>query len=302
MSNELKILYKNFVREKVNHKYIYHNNNCKILGENFVGKYYLLLMEDFNRTNNCKNPDFHLLVENYKTPQILKFKYIHKSDRYVRVEKKILQTNKKIFNLLINQGLFMNPETAYHTYNSDILIHRLTLCLYENITGLECHHGDKNKTHNGITNLTPIKKQKHKILDDEPTEIFEKQTNELHNLFVEKFFKVKRNTLSSRDKTVFQVLLELNDGLSVTQIAKKHSKFIGETSVQKIKNYYFYLDEFFKYLYKLFTTGISPFNEDFENQWFEPLKFDIIEYGNRQEQCELFNYILPYLKRMYEKT
>lgn len=302
MSSELKIIYKTFIREKVNQEHIFYNENCKILGENFVGKYYLLLMEDWNKTKNIQDPDFHLLIENCKNPRCLQLKYIHKRDKYVRSQKATLEADDEIFKLLVKQGLFMNPDTAGNSYNSDILIHRLTLCLYENIIGLECHHGDKIKTNNGITNLTPIEKNKHKILDDEPTEIFTSRTKELHNAFVNRVFKSKRNTLSSRDKTVFQVLLEINSGLSVPKIAKKHSKLIGETSIQKIKNYYFYLEEFFQYLYKLCTTGFSPFNEDFEIQWFEPLKFDIIEDGNCQEQRELFDYLHPYLKRMFEKT
>lgn len=302
MAEQLKTLYKIFVRDKVNKEYIYYNENCKILGENFVGKYYLLLMEDWNRTKDIEVPDFHLLIENCKASEVLKFKRIHKSNGYIRISKQILEDNEKIFKLLIKQGLFMKPETAYNWNNTELLVHRLNLCLYNNIIGFECHHGDKDKTHNGITNLTPIKHENHKLLDIEPLEIFEKHTKELHDKFVEKIFKEKRNTLSSRDKTVFHILLELSAGLSVTQIAKRHSKRIGETSIQKIKNHYFYCNEFLKYLYHLITTGDSPFVEDFEKQWFEPLKFDINEGGNRQLQYELFDYMQPYLKRMFEKT
>lgn len=301
MNQHLKILYKTFIREKINSLYIADNSNCKILGENFVDKYYMLIMEDWNLNKNHRKPDFHLIIENCINPEVLTFKYINRNDRYVRIEKQIVQ-NHEVFKYLVKQGLFLNPSTADNENNSQILVHRLVLCLYDNICGFECHHGDKVKNNNGISNLMPIEHFNHKKLDDAPTPKFEEQTKALQKEFITKIFKAKRNTLSSRDRIVFLVLTELNSGMSVAQIAKKYAKKIKETTIRKIKNYYFYCDEFLKYLYFRITTGFSPFNEVLRYQWDIPLNFGIKNNPDSQEQCELFGYMLPYLKRMFEKT
>ena len=123
MSKQLKKLYKDFIREKVNDKYIAHNINCQILGENFVENYYILLMQDWNHSLSKKSSDYYLLIENCREPKFLKFKQIDKLNAYVRIKKKILEQHKTLFSLLVKHGLFYNLETAKNSTNTQILVH-----------------------------------------------------------------------------------------------------------------------------------------------------------------------------------
>lgn len=302
MTQQLNILYRNFVRAKVNKEYICNNSKCKILGENFVGRFYFLLMEDWNRTNNEFDPDFHLIIENCKNPKVLKLKHIHRKDKYIRVEKKILEQDKNIFKTLVKQGLFKDSSTAYKSTNNQVLIHRLNLCLYKKLLGLECHHGDKNKSNNSILNLTPIEHEKHALLDGLPEKEFKKQSILLHNNFVTELFKPQKNTLASRDKNIFQVLILLSNGLSVPEISKKHACKMGETTIQKIKNRYFYVKDFLKYCYTLTNKEFQGLNENFGFQWFNPLKFEQQKSIKFYTDNELFDYMHNFLEMKYKKT
>lgn len=302
MSKQLKKLYKDFIREKVNHKYIYDNKNCLILGENFVENYYIILMQDWNNSLSKKLPDYYLLIENCKKPEFLKFKQVDKRNAYVRIEKKILEQHEKLFSLLIKQGLFYNPETAKNSTNTQILVHRLNLCLYINIIKLECHHNDKDKKNNVILNLTPIEKEKHKLLDDAPEKLYQELTDKYHKEFVRKIFHPKRNTLASRYNVVIDVLFDLKNGKSVLEIERIHFGRLKETTIRKIKNFYFYTEEFLHYLYCLATRSFSAFVEDFENQWFYALKFDIFNNSEIQARYEIFRYILDFVTMKSQKT
>ena len=295
--SHLKALYRTFIRAKVNQEHIIQNPQYCILGENFIRNQYFMVIADVNDSNDPKTFNYHLLIENPPQPDILALKVCDVNAKYIKTRRDyIISKRSDIFQTLVKQGFYFSQEKAYGQYNSTCLIHRLTACLYENITGLEIHHNNKEKTFNAITNLTPLPKEIHEPLDKKQGEEFVLETEQYHNAFRQRVFREKRNTLASRDNIIFDILQYLHDGKSVVEINKILKGKIGCTKIQEIKNYYFYLDDFFKYLYSRATSNFSAFNDDFGLQWLYPLRFDWYEEGDTFALDRFLNEIAPILR------
>ena len=302
MTKHLNRLYKNFIREKVNQEYIYRNENCKILGESFVKNYYCILIQDWNNVKSKTFSNYHLIIENCKNPKIYKFKPILRNDRYIRVEKSELYNNQKIFELFIKQGLFKNPDKAFNKINNQILIHRLCLCLYTNIIGLEVHHNNKDKSFNAISNLSPIKKEYHLKLDSLTGKDFVIETEKIHKEFTHKYFKEKRNTLSSRDNIVLNILQDIQKNLTITTITKKYSKYASQSTIKNIKRHYFYVEQFLDYLYKLIKQGNPAFVNLSTKQWDFILDFEKQNQPKNINTYDIPNFLKLHIREHYKKT
>lgn len=266
MNEYLKHLYHDFIRGKIAQEYMPFHYDGMVLGENILGGYYFVLATSFNGEyleyylllENCKKPDWIKLVKLKENPQL--YETFNRS-----ALKKFLP--KRAFQLLLNNGLYESYEAKISKYDNLTSIHRLNACLYTNISGLEIHHNNKNKSCNRITNLTPVEKDFHDKLDKLPEPEFTEVTGKLHNEFKKNLLKPKRNTLPNRDEIVFEVLILLWKGFSPVEIVKKLDRKIHKSKIYEIKQYYFYLSEFMDYLYNLIVKRIDDFYGIFDCQW-----------------------------------
>lgn len=298
----LEKLYRLFLRDKINEKYQFSYSEVMILGENILNGYYFITLIDsegelFKSYNK-------LIVENCKTPSsVLINKFQGCLDSYERFNKSSLSSKleSKAFNTLINNGLFQNLKSGKSLLDNITTMHRLNCCIYSNILGLEVHHGNKIKCSNQISNLTPIEKSLHDELDifEEPD--FSIKTKFLHEQFKKGLKFQKRNTLSSRDEIVFEILLDLDIGLKPLEIFSKWKNKIGLTKIYEIKNHYFYLKEFLKFLYDLMFKERWTLNENYDCQW-EYIKVFEDSYDLRNDCSEdFYNNKLIYIKEIFKK-
>lgn len=298
----LEELYKLFIRDKINEKYQISYSERLILGENLLnGYYFLTCIEEDGILNQTFNK---IIVENCKNPSIIEInKFKGKSNVYERFNKNALKTHlePKAFNTLINNGLFQNLESGKSIIDNITTMHRLSSCIYSNISGLEIHHGNKRKCSNQISNLTPIEKSLHDEIDmlDEPE--FSIRTKELHNDFKKSLKIQKRNTLSSRDEIILAILLDFDNALTPLEVASKWKNKIGLTKIYEIKNHYFYLKDFLKFLYSLMFKEKWTLNENYDCQW-EYIK----EFEEHYTLCNsgaerFYNDKLSYAKEIFKK-
>lgn len=262
--NTLKKLYKEYIRSYTSEKYEeLQNHNCNIIGENILGNYYFLLLED----NNFVNPTYYLLVENCKNPQFIHLKRSSTNSHYYTFNKNVLKVNMPAFKRLVKNGLFKNIKSGFSELNNLASIHRLNMCLYKNILTLEVHHNDKNKQNNSITNLTPIDEYRHDELDlmEEPE--FSILTSKYNKEFIEELKSTERDTLASRDNIVLEVLMLLNKNLKPSTISKILKNKIKKSKIYEIKSYFYYLSDFITYLNSYASSCVSSFNGKLGCQW-----------------------------------
>ena len=266
MTQYLKNLYLEFIRAKIAQEYIPFHYDGIVLGENMLGGYYFVLTTNFH----CEEGFYYLLLENcVNTCWIQLAKINNKSKQYNIFRRSILENilPKRAFKLLLDNGLYKTYKAKISKNDNLTSIHRLNMCLYTNITDLEVHHNNKIKSFNNITNLTPIEKSLHDELDMLAEPKFSEVTNKLHKQFKEGLLKPKRNTLSSRDEFVLDVLILLWKGFSPLEIVKKLDKKVHKSKIYEIKQYYFYLSEFMDYLYNYIVKGVDDFYGIFDCQW-----------------------------------
>ena len=127
------------------------------------------------------------------------------------------------------------------------------------------------------------------------------ETKRLHEAFKKSLKINKRNTLSNRDEVVFEILLDLDKGLSPSEIVSNWDNKIGLTKVYEIKNHYFYLKEFLDFLYNLIFKERWTLNENYDCQW-EYIK----EFENNYTLCNsgsesFYNKKLTAVKEVFQK-
>ena len=298
----LKKLYRLFLRDKVNEQYELSYIEGAVLGENILNGYYFLVLRKIDWESD--KVYHYLLTENCKTPSLIKIKEYDKNpNKYQRFNKSILKNElePRGFNALINNGLFQSSDAGKSILDNITTIHRLNSCIYSNILNLEIHHGNKRKCRNEITNLTPIIKTVHDELDmlEEPQ--FTIETKRLHEAFKKSLKINKRNTLSNRDEVVFEILLDLDKGLTPSEIVSNWDNKIGLTKIYEIKNHYFYLKEFLDFLYNLIFKERWTLNENYDCQW-EYIKEFEGSYDLRNDCSESFyNKKLTAVKEIFQK-
>lgn len=292
--NTLKKLYKEYIRSYTSEKYEkLQNHNCNIIGENILGNYYFLLLED----NNFVNPTYYLLIENCKNPQFIHLKRSSTNSRYYTFNKNVLKVNMPAFKRLVKNGLFKNIKSGISELNNLASIHRLNMCLYKNILTLEVHHNDKNKQNNSITNLTPIDEYRHDELDlmEEPE--FSILTSKYNNEFIKELSKTEKNknTLASRDNIVLKVICLLNSNIKPSEISKILKYKIKKSKIYEIKNYFYYAQSFINYLKMYITNGIDNLNGKFHKPWEHVYKFEDKYRTKNAPKSDIFNNLIPIL-------
>lgn len=128
----------------------------EILNAVFLGNYYLGLV---------KVGDTGILTADnlFNNKNIsIKFK-LNEDDYFVKPKNGLKKyCTKPLFKKLLKQGLYASEETTNSNNNSRFSLHRLCLCMSENISDLEVHHIDKNRQNNSVINLLGVTKKEHK--------------------------------------------------------------------------------------------------------------------------------------------
>ena len=150
------------MRLYVDKKYFKWFISVNILGDGFLGKYYITLFKAVGVSSLCTSK-YYVIVENIEKPIHFELKTVSHIDKYVVFSKNDLKNNipNDLYNLLVKRGLYNSAETGYSKNNSRCGHYRLVACLYQNILGKEIHHIYKNIGLNDITNIVPIEKPLH---------------------------------------------------------------------------------------------------------------------------------------------
>ena len=150
--------------------------------------------------------------------------------------------------LLLENGLFMSKKDR--TYNAPISMQRLVGCLYSDITGMEMHHINKDKTDNSFINLVPLESDINKSIDSLPEEEMIEFGRQKHKEWEELINKKKRDTVANNPKLILDILsIGINKtAVAVLKLFKKKIKSIK--TIRNILNTFFYKEEFLKYLKK----------------------------------------------------
>lgn len=195
------IYHKDFMRKKVDKQYLQQYDSVIVLGENFIGKYYLVIFQTGNM--------YYLLIENIKTPYLVKMKHYTNSGGYHVANKSIF--NKKPLkgklcrNLLIN-GLHANKKDKESDYPKSFLLHRLVTCLYQNTLGYEIHHINKDRLQNNVCNLVKARKKRHDWIHKLPDDVGIGVSLRMQRRQKRKIYKQQRNTLAQNENLIIEIL------------------------------------------------------------------------------------------------
>lgn len=148
-----------------------------------------------------------ILIENIENPILIPLKEGTNRDGYIVFAKSNLEkVPKKIKEKFFNNGLYKKLASALNEYNGLFNLHRLVLCLYDNILEYEVHHIGKNPFVNNICNLIMVKRELHIEIDKMPIEEGKVESLNLQNKLKDKLFKPSRNTLSQNPKLIIEIL------------------------------------------------------------------------------------------------
>lgn len=269
--------YRQFLREYVDKKYLQHQKNVTVLGENFVDNYYVVLFEIQEDSLYHPMPETHrfILVENVGSPLIAELKLVPNSDGYVTMNKANLSNivGKKLYRKFANRGIAMTTEIGLRL-NNRFCWHRLVACLYycdclEN----EIHHINEDITDNNINNLIPLKKSEHNIIkkDKAHGRNFAIGIQEQEKA---KAFKKKRETVASNDELILDVIELSMCGYTVNKIIKKFNKRIQKSSIYKIIKKIYYKKEFVFWLQNQSLPAWGQLNGNYIDRWCKIIKFE----------------------------
>ena len=245
---QLKWIYKNlYLSQEIRNKYLYQFNDYTILGQNFVGTTYMMVVEVRDSIlNNAKS--FYVVEENINKSKMFELKTFSASDGYIRFNQNSLKDfiEPKSFNMLLKNGLFKSKKDR--TYNAQISIQRLVGCFYDDITGMDMHHINKNKSDNRFVNLVPLDGDTNKRIDSLPTEEMIQFGKTKHNEWVKQINKKKRSTLSENYLLIYDILSH-SIGKKVKEVHRLFKDKIKSIKViGKILKTYYYKENFLKYL------------------------------------------------------
>lgn len=247
LQESLKWIYKNlYLSQEIKKKYLSQFNDCTILGQNFVDTTYILILEV--RENYYNKTKFYVIEENIKNSKIFELKTFTASDGYIRFNQNSLKNfiEPKSFKALLKNGLFKTKKDR--TYNAPISVQRLVGCLYGDITGMDMHHINKNKSDNRFMNLVPLDGDTNKRIDNLPTDEMIQFGETTHQEWVQQINKKKRNTLSENPLLILDILTH--------SIGKKqkdvHRQFRDKVKsikiIRKILKTYYYKENFIFFL------------------------------------------------------
>jgi hypothetical protein len=191
-----------------------------------------------------------LIIDSEKTGYIdIPILTIPHLDNYIifkdyNISKKI---PKKIYNELLQKGLYKTIKNR--TYDAFCALHRLVVCLYDNILDLSIHHIDKDKCNNSIHNLVPIPQEHNSSLDSLPYEEMLKEGKELQNKWF-KTFDGNRKRMTVAQNVYLQIdILKMSTKENIKKTIKHFkTKIKSERIIRTIINLIHYKVEFLKWL------------------------------------------------------
>lgn len=202
------LLYLLFLRMLVDKKYLQKYEHATVLGERFIGRYYVVVF----KVEKNGNITYHIIVENIKKTTLINLSRASNDDGYTVFEKYNFQRQMKdydsLYKSLANNGLYKNIVSSYNGKNGPFSVHRLVTCLYLDIKNREVHHITKEiETRNDICALIRVFEDSHDTLDRLPLEISVPISLRIQNRMKRKIFKTPRNTLT-QNNTVIEAFLK----------------------------------------------------------------------------------------------
>ena len=268
LSKDFPLLYKEFLRIKVDKYYLGQFSDVKVLGEYFLNDSYFVIFEGH------KNGKFEIgiIIENISKPIFATLKVQPSADDYITINKNDLfkVIPKKLYMSLAKQGLATTVKIGLKR-NKRFSWHRLICCGYYNCLGREVHHIDKNPKNNGIINLVPISRDFHMRLDKNVGEAYI-YSRLLQNLELNK--KKNKNTLAKNVLVILDVLRMKSEGRKTCDIVKSLSAKIKKSTVYNILKKYYYAEEFLKWLNSQEQQCFTDLDGNFCKRWDGILKFD----------------------------
>ena len=197
-----------------------------------------------------KQKHFYIIEENIKNPKMFELKTFTTIDKYIRFNQNSLKDFLwgKSFKTMLKNGLFMTKKDR--TYNASISIQRLVGCLYSDITGMEMHHINKDKTNNTLYNLVPLESDVNTSIDSLPFNEMQEFGRKEHQKWIKSFNKKRRNTVANNPLLIIDILSN-SIGKTTKAVHTMFKKKIKSIKViRNILNIFFYAEEFLKYLEK----------------------------------------------------
>lgn len=279
----LKWLYRFFLRAYVENNYISKYKNALILGENFLGSYYVVIFENFEVLEVKR----FLLIENISQPILLELKTMPNADGYITISKKHFSSNlpKKIIKSFANRGYTSTIEIGLKT-NKSFCWHRLVACLYYNCLEKEVHHIMlEDKTCNDITNLIPLKKDFHNNLHKIDLAFATSLAKNEQTILRKKSFNEKQ-TVANNNELLLNILKLKNTGMKSKLIVLKMQKLIKKSKIYEILSFYYYSKEFLKWLKIQQEQCFTELYGNLSKSWNKIIEFEACQNCYLKEKID----------------
>lgn len=197
-----------FLRLLIDEMYFQNYDDVTVLAERFVGRYYIIIFIAVE--NSIKT--HYMLVENIKKPNLIEFEEDSINKLYSTYRKhwfKAQLKNNRLYRRLAHMGLYKRIKSGLSNDNGLFNQHRLIMCLYQNILGMEVHHISKNKKQNEICNLVRFFHDSHAWVDNLPleaTEIGVEVSLRMQKRQKKKIFKPNRQSKVQNEYLVLELL------------------------------------------------------------------------------------------------
>ena len=170
------------------------------------------------------------------------------SDKYIRFNQNSIKDflGSKSFKLLLENGLFKTK--MIREYNATLDIQRLVGCLYSDITSMEMHHINKDKSDNHFTNIVPLESEVNKHIDSLPLNELIEFGKQKHKEWEQRINKKKRDTVANNPYLIIDILSNSinKTAVAIHKLFRKEIKSIK--TIRNILNTYFYKEDFLQYL------------------------------------------------------
>lgn len=265
-----------FMRSKIDQKYFQNFKYVEVLGERFVGKYYVVIFQASNYMKGYKE-DIYVIVENIKKSILVKLKTESHADKYIVFLKNALRSKipKCVYKHLVKNGLYGSIENGIKLDNTRFGLSRLVACLYHNILGLEVHHIYKDVSLNDISSLVPVSRDVHVRLDKLPLEQGMQQSNIIQKKLLQESLK-SRITLASNDSVILEFLELRQKDSNKKSIIQKFKKYMGQSKIYEYLGFFFYCSEFQSLLEMPSNEMSERFNEISFEYWQKVFKYEYL--------------------------
>lgn len=145
----------------------------------------------------------YILIENIKEPILVELAEGSNGSGYIVFPKSNLDKLPQGLRIkLINNGLYKSIESAKNSFDSYFNLHRLVLCLKQNIVGFIVHHIVNNPEINNICNLLKVTEKEHTYIHGLGNEVGQAESYKKQGEQVKK----SRATLAKNYELVLKIL------------------------------------------------------------------------------------------------